>query len=213
MEPVANQAIPSESSESTAADSFMLKEYESIAAAHFDSQTGLRQQFRFYLIIAAVPLTVLGFAFNHEGNAALTTNFDIGHLPGFASEVFLGIGVLGFLLSLAMIHTAFDCTLYARTVNGIRHYFRDRAHLYRVDLAPYFVMPLEKTTPKYFHFRSFFYQHLLISLVNSVYLSLACYNLSHRPCLSVTFAIVMYAVNFALYPLFAALRERAPIAR
>jgi hypothetical protein len=49
----------------TVSDEFMLKEYESIAAAHFDSQSGLRQQFRFYLIIVAVPLTVLGFALNH----------------------------------------------------------------------------------------------------------------------------------------------------
>jgi len=46
--------------ESSPIDEFMLKEYESIASAHFDSQAGLRQQFRFYLIIAAVPVTVLG---------------------------------------------------------------------------------------------------------------------------------------------------------
>jgi hypothetical protein len=44
-------------------DEFMLKEYESIASAHFDSQVGLRQQFRMYLLIAAVPITVLGLAF------------------------------------------------------------------------------------------------------------------------------------------------------
>ena len=37
----------------TVVDDFMIKEYESIAAAHFDSQGGLRQQFRFYLLLAA----------------------------------------------------------------------------------------------------------------------------------------------------------------
>jgi hypothetical protein len=49
----------------------MLKEYESIAAAHFDSQSGLRQQFRFYLLIVAVPLTVLGLVLNRQSSGAV----------------------------------------------------------------------------------------------------------------------------------------------
>ena len=44
-------------------DTFMLKEYESIATAHFNCQQGLRQQFRFYLALLAVPLTIFGLAF------------------------------------------------------------------------------------------------------------------------------------------------------
>jgi len=52
-------------------DAFMLKEYESIAAAHFDSQSGLRQQFRFYLLIVAVPLTVLGLVLNRQSSGAV----------------------------------------------------------------------------------------------------------------------------------------------
>ncbi len=49
--------------DSNVTDEFMLKEYESIASAHFDSQDGLRQQFRFYLLIAVVPVTILGLVF------------------------------------------------------------------------------------------------------------------------------------------------------
>ncbi len=47
-------------------DEFMPKEYETIASAHFDSQNGLRQQFRFYLVFAAIPVTVLSLAHRIE---------------------------------------------------------------------------------------------------------------------------------------------------
>lgn len=98
--------------EKTVSDEFMLKEYESIAAAHFDSQSGLRQQFRFYLIIAAVPLTVLGFTLNHPaGTPPPATEIGLFSLPALVSTVFVGIGFLGILLSFAMIHTAFDSVL------------------------------------------------------------------------------------------------------
>ena len=59
------------SAEKNNPDAFMLKEYESIAAAHFDSQSGLRQQFRFYLLIVAVPLTVLGLVLNRQSSGAV----------------------------------------------------------------------------------------------------------------------------------------------
>ena len=160
-------------------DEFMLKEYESIAAAHFDSQAGLRQQFRFYLLVVAVPLTVLGVVWNRQsGGAVQIKDMNLLSLPTLVSWVFVGISFLGFLLSLAMIHTAFDSVLYARTVNGLRKYFRDRAFSSGVDLEPYLRMPLNIRKPRYFHFRSFFYQHLLISLVNAAYMWVGISNLS-----------------------------------
>src|SRR5437588_8275932 len=93
-----------------AVDEFMLKEYESIAAAHFDSQDGLRQQFRFYLIIAAVPLTVVGLV-TKEQQGGQVAQIGAWDLPRFVGIVFLGIGVLGRLMLLSMIHTALDATL------------------------------------------------------------------------------------------------------
>lgn len=140
--------------ESNPIDDFMLKEYESIASAHFDSQAGLRQQFRFYLIIAAVPVTVLGLAFRDrpEREIQALTFFD---LPTLLTTVFLAIGVLGFLLLFSMIHTALDATMYARTVNGIRNYFVERAKDRGKNIEPYLVMPFNKKRPKYFHMRAF----------------------------------------------------------
>lgn len=149
-------------------DDFMLKEYESIASAHFDSQAGLRQQFRFYLIIAAVPVTVLGLAFKDRPEKEIEA-LTFFNLPTFLTTVFLAIGVLGFLLLLSMIHTALDATMYARTVNGVRSYFVERAKDTGQNIEPYLVMPFDKKRPKYFHIRAFFWQVSLISAVNTFY--------------------------------------------
>ena len=193
-------------------DEFMLKEYESIAAAHFDSQSGLRQQFRFYLIIVAVPLTVLGFALNHPaGSPPPALEIGLFTLPPLVSTVFIGIGFLGVLLSLAMIHNAFDCVLYARTVNGVRKYFTDRASHSGVHLKEYFVMPIDKKKPKYFHFRAFFWQHLLMSVLNASYVWLGLRNL-HPGALSNFIFFAQLIVEIVTYPYFAWRRERKQIA-
>jgi hypothetical protein len=188
-------------------DDFMLKEYESIASAHFDSQAGLRQQFRFYLIIAAVPVTIIGIAFKdrpiHE--IAQLTFFN---LPVVLTSVFFAIGVLGFLLLLSMIHTALDATMYARTVNGVRQYFVDRADGLDTDIRQYLVMPFDKKRPKYFHIRSFFWQVTLIAAVNTFYVTLFIRSILH--CTSgfaITCAIIFLA-QIGIYPLFTYQREK-----
>jgi hypothetical protein len=80
------------------------REYESIASAHFDFQEVLRQQFRFYVVIAAVPLTILGLAYKGRSSHEIE-HLGLFDLPPFSASVFLGIGVLGILLLLSM------CTL------------------------------------------------------------------------------------------------------
>ena len=198
--------------EKTVSDEFMLKEYESIAAAHFDSQSGLRQQFRFYLIIVAVPLTVLGFALNHPtGTPPPSTEIGLFSLPPLVSTVLVGIGFLGILLSLAMIHTAFDAVLYARTVNGVRRYFTTRAKEAGVLLEEYFVMPTNKHKPRYFHFRAFFYQHILISFVNTTYIWLGIKNLQPSWC-TTSACIALFLIEVGIYPFFASIREKKQIA-
>lgn len=160
-----------EISEKNVNDEFMLKEYESIAAAHFDSQDGLRQQFRFYLLIAAVPLTVLGLVLREPSQAIPVRQIGLLDLPPFLGLVFLGIGLLGTLMLLSMINTALDATLYARTVNGIRNYFANRAETLGADLAPYLKMPRNMDQPKYFHIRAFFWQVVMLGFINAGYVA------------------------------------------
>lgn len=188
--------------ESSPIDEFMLKEYESIASAHFDSQAGLRQQFRFYLIIAAVPVTVLGLALKDRTEKDLET-LTFFSLPAILTTVFLAIGVLGFLLLLSMIHTALDATMYARTVNGVRNYFVEKAKGVGQPIEPYLVMPFDKKRPKYFHIRAFFWQVTLIAAVNTFYMAVFLQGVLQNKCALWAVCLLLFAAQLGIYFAFA----------
>jgi hypothetical protein len=196
-----------EPQEKNVTDEFMLKEYENIASAHFDSQNGLRQQFRFYLLISAVPLTVLGFTFKLETDIQHIGLFD---LPKLLAAAFFGIGFLGLLMLLSMIHTALDATLYARTVNGIRRYFVDRATAGGTTLNPYLKMPIALDRPRYFHIRAFFWQVILVSAVNTAYMEVGVRNYT-KSCVATSGVILLFIVQLGAYFVFSWVRERKEI--
>lgn len=193
-------------------DEFMLKEYESIASAHFDSQSGLRQQFRFYLLIAAVPITVLGLAFKDRSVAEIDT-VRLFNLPHPLGVVFLAIGVLGLLMVLSMIHTALDATLYARTVNGIRSYFVERGGALSVELRQYLKMPTQQNRPRYFHIRAFFWQVALMAGINTAYIAIGVRGLypSISICISFLLILVVFGGQLTAYLLFCRQREKEEV--
>lgn len=192
-------------------DEFMVKEYESIASAHFDSQSGLRQQFRFYLLIAAVPITVLGLVFRDRSFDELA-KLSVFNLPSPFDYIFIMIGLLGFLILLSMIHTALDATLYARTVNGVRGYFVDRGKQLGLDLKPCLKMPTDQHRPPYFHVRSFFWQVIFIAAINSSYLAVGTSSLYGNEFVTVTFAVLFFAIQLFAYWNFCRKREQGEIA-
>jgi hypothetical protein len=187
-------------------DEFMLKEYESIAAAHFDSQDGLRQQFRFYLIIAAVPLTVVGLV-TKEQQAGQVQQIGAWDLPRLVGVVLVGIGMLGVLMLISMMHTKFDATLYARTVNGIRNYFWSRAKTLGTDLDPYLNMPRSLNEPSYFRLRAFFWQVILVSLINSAYLWFGMQT-AFKTNLAPFFIVLFALPQFLIYMFLSIARQR-----
>lgn len=196
--------------ESSPIDDFMLKEYESIASAHFDSQAGLRQQFRFYLIIAAVPVTVLGLAFKDRPEKEIET-LTFFSLPTLLTTVFLAIAVLGFLLLLSMIHTALDATMYARTVNGVRNYFVERANGLGRNIEKYLVMPFDKKRPKYFHVRAFFWQVTLISAVNTFYFAVFLHKILPNECIRWLVYLLLFGTQVGIYFAFAYRRDQKEV--
>ena len=188
----------------------MLKEYESIASAHFDSQVGVRQQFRFYLLIAAVPLTIVGLAFKDQSQRDLA-QWSLAGISTLFGDVFLGIGFIGVCLLLSMIHTALDATLYARTVNGIRAYFMDRGAAVEIALDHYLKMPRDQNRPLYFHVRAFFWQVVLVSVINSTYISLFAFSRLKSPCIASWAFFILLILQIVMYRLFCFLRQRKEI--
>lgn len=189
-------------------DKFMLQEYKSIAAAHFDSQAGLRKQFRFYLLIVTVPLTIVGFV-----NRSTSPQLDIFDLPPLVTYVFLGIGILGVLMLLSMIHIFLDAILYARTVNGVRDYFVQRGQALMIPIEVYLKMPHDQTRPNYFDMRSFFWQALLIALINTAYFALFLQTRWHMPLVTIFTMVSLLVIQLGAYPLFAWHRQQQEVTR
>jgi hypothetical protein len=197
--------------QSTVVDDFMLKEYESIAAAHFDCQVGIRQHTRFYLALMAVPLTILGLAFK-DRPANEIAGLNLLHVPRFLDYTFMAVGGLGILMLLAMIHTGLDSLLYARTVNGIRAFFSDRGAELGTDLSPYFLMPTDKNKPKYFHVRGFFWLVVLVSAANTTYIAFPAFLLWGGSLCHILFTLLVFLVQLGIYRVFCWMRQHKEVA-
>ena len=146
----------------TPVDEFMLAEYQTIASAHFDLHNGLRQNFRFYLGLVAVPVTVLA--------AFKDVNINVFDLPTVLMLLFAVTPFLGLLMFLSMINTRFDIILYTRTVNAVRAYFKMRAEQLELkDFHKYLKLPTDKFKPPYFEgfIRAYTWLFTAISFTNS----------------------------------------------
>lgn len=196
--------------EKTPVDDFMLAEYRTIASAHFDLHNGLRQNFRFYLGLMAVPFTV--FAVYKDANLKVFS------LPDVMLLLFGVIPFLGLLMFLSMINTRFDIILYTRAVNGVRAYFKMRAtQVGPADFQTYLKLPTDKGKPPYFEgfLRAYTWLFLAISFLNSAYALILFKNLETRHSLPLAgpwqLASSFFVLHLALYWLFSWIRKRKEI--
>jgi len=199
-----------QSSEKTPVDEFMLSEYQTIASAHFDLHNGLRQNFRFYLGLVAVPFTV--FAVYKD------VSLDLFRLPTVLLSLFAVVPFLGLLIFLSMINTRFDIILYTRTVNAVRAYFTMRAE--RVgpkDLKKYLKLPTDKNKPPYFEgfLRAYTWLFVTISFTNAAYALILLENLQNKGRLPFwgpwPLATSFFALHLVLYWLFSWIRKKKEI--
>ena len=199
----------SSASEKTPVDEFMLAEYQTIASAHFDLHNGLRQNFRFYLGLVAVPFTLFA--------VYKVNDLDIFHLSTVFLVLFAVIPSLGIFMFLSMINTRFDIILYTRAVNGVRAYFKMRAdQIGQADLQKYLKLPTDKNKPPYFEgLRAYTWLFAAVGIMNSGYALIFVKNLQNRglphflgPWLS---AILLFALHLSLYWFFSWIRSRKEI--
>ncbi|WP_243361594.1 hypothetical protein [Fundidesulfovibrio terrae] len=114
-------------------EDFLLAEYNNIASAHFNAKTQISNFFRYYLLLIALPLPVIG-AFKVFGSDKYASNLgglslDFVHYGGVLSFCLFAVG---FLVMVYIINLNVSSILYARTVNGIRHYYYE---LYAENLS------------------------------------------------------------------------------
>jgi hypothetical protein len=93
-------------------ETFLLKEYENIATAHFESQKQFALFFRYYTIFFSIPIVI----YFYDENKNFVSNDQFGWLLIF-------LAVIGSLFFWYAVNLKHEAVLYAQTVNGIRNHF------------------------------------------------------------------------------------------
>lgn len=74
--------------------------------------------FRYYVLVMAIPITVVVSAVSAGSYVDKS-----GHWPQLVGALFLMIAAIGHLIGLYISGLKYKAVLYARAVNGVRHYF------------------------------------------------------------------------------------------
>jgi hypothetical protein len=178
---------------------FMLKEYECIAQAFFESREVLTKWFKYYLLVMALPFSFFALLYKEKPN-----DFNIYSLPSTLSILCTLIGFIGLFITFVMINAAYDSILYARSVNGVRQYFSEienKIHVNDPDklISKYLVLPVVINIPQY---RNQFLTWIVVSatMINSFYLSLgisqikSVKNMYFNSFYPISFCILLFAV-------------------
>lgn len=150
---------------------FLLKEYERISEAHFNTSSQISLFFRYYLTLMSVPALLLLYINKDITTVETIFNRDaVFVLKPHIGALCLIISIIGAALTTFLTKLKFEHILYARTVNGIRDYFVSQDN----DLKAFLVLPTDTKKPSFigFGFGSIVFVN---GLVNSCYLSLGLF--------------------------------------
>ena len=144
---------------------FQLKEYENISQAHFKTNEVLATFYRYFLLIAAIPITTIGLALLNFSNDGLNQEGRfLAHLIFGVSAILLsliGAAVISYIEGLRLA-----AILYARVVNSIRDFFFKKPG---ADLFGGSVLPTDKDKPSYDGLGASFIMYHACALMNSAY--------------------------------------------
>ena len=198
-------------------EDFLLKEYDNIAQAHFNTVSTISTFFKHYLLIVSLPIPLLAWvlkplAEDTSGKTATSVLESLRHAVPLGAIL---IAVIGFFVMCYIANLRFDAILYARTVNGIRKYFSGRSDVPFEEEVCVRVLPRSKYQPRYMEPTFFLWVILAFAFANAAYLGLGvflwCRIASPEQCLWWTAGIGGFAgfalLNILTYALLARHRE------
>ncbi|MEL6503571.1 MAG: hypothetical protein AAFQ10_03855 [Pseudomonadota bacterium] len=144
---------------------FQLKEYENISQAHFKTNEVLATFYRYFLLIATIPISAVGIALINlsDGGIGAEGRF-LAHVIFGVSTLLLsvvGAAVIAYIEGLRL-----DAILYARVVNSIRDYF------FKLPGSEKFgepVLPTRIDKPSYGGFGAGFVIYFACAIMNAAY--------------------------------------------
>lgn len=152
---------------------FLLKEYDNIAQAHFNTKQTLTAFFRYYLLIVALPLPFIALFIEKVIRAGASPSIQqslISAAADLAPFLSFAIGVIGIFVMLYMANLHFEALLYARQVNGIRwHFYKLAKERGQKDFDKISVLPIDKTKPEADGKHSFSYVVWVFIVIDTLY--------------------------------------------
>jgi hypothetical protein len=138
-----------DSEDREAFEKFLLAEYEHIANAHFNAVATISEFFKHYVTMIGLPLAAIPIVIKIFPEPAAA----IAKLKGYelvliTASVF--VAVIGLCMMLYIVSLQNVSLLYARTVNGIRHYFYNIAALEPGVERSFRKLPRSIEKPRYF---------------------------------------------------------------
>ena len=165
-------------------EDFLLKEYENIASAHFESQKQFALFFRYYILFFSVPFIVASI--NKNDNKIITPE-----MFGFSLLVLSLIGLFFYRFAISL---KYEAVLYARTVNGIRNFFYKKLANPSIE-KEILTLPKSIDRPPY---ESYFNPVLLIiSIVNVTYFFTGLIYTKLLPVVpNIAASLIFFAIHF-----------------
>jgi len=131
-------------------EEFLLKEYDNIAQAHFNTVETISTFFKHYLLIVSLPLPLVALILKPWGEEsaawASTALREYGFLVPMAT---FAVACVGFCVMNYVVNLRLDALLYARTVNGIRQHFWTTSGVRFQDELHVGVLPRSPHRPRY----------------------------------------------------------------
>jgi uncharacterized HAD superfamily protein len=129
-------------------DKYLLQEYSSVAEAHFNTIETISAFFKNYLVVMTFPLALIAYLLKSNEPGGKSAQGLISYIS-LGGVLLMIIAVAGGAILLYIMNLRFDAILYARTVNGIRKYFYDRADIdlhYKIRMR---TLPQSAMLPSY----------------------------------------------------------------
>lgn len=151
---------------------YLHKEYTYIAEAHFKTIETISTFFKHYLAIMTIPIILLGYLLSKRWEMGIASK-DFSELTIYAGSLFAIISAVGCAVMLYIMNLRHDALLYARTVNGIRKFFYDKAEIDITTKLRMRALPQTTALPAYFEGRYFLPVVFAFALFNSFYVFIA----------------------------------------
>ena len=141
------------------------KEYSCIAEAHFKTIDTISTFFKHYLALMTIPIALIAYFFSTSENVEFLKC--VPSLKLYGGMLLVVISFAGGAVMVYIMNLRLDAILYARTINGIRKYFYDRAPVDLNTRLSMRILPQAACLPEYFEGLFFLPVIVTFAILNS----------------------------------------------